>query len=361
MKRFRPVRGLILGLIIISMVTSAAAAVQTAPVEVGAGSSGQVAFEVVAVADDRTGTVSARGYLTEVAGLDTASLFTDPDVRSAATARLTLALDVGATASTATGDTTVQDGSGTLTIYLLNEGGADPAKPASFTAGTPIAGAEIVLQDIVQMVPPDLTVVVAEATIAQDSAAPFSLDGETYQFGHAGLQLRLAMTGSGAGKTNATVVDLAGNATVVDDAGSSSATAATPANGAVCAGTQTWLTTAQARLDLAAALVSGAPATLDEASDAVAIRSAAAEISGLTQGQRSNAIPSEVGAANRLLVTALSTIGRGLSLLADAVEQSDSARFDQGRRALNDGAALASRATTALAPVAASCGIDLDS
>lgn len=361
MQRFRSLYHLVVALVLVGSTTGAVAAVQRAPVEIGDGSAGDVAFEVVAVAGDRAGVVSARGYLTEVAGVDRATLFTDPDAPSPATARLTFVLDVGTATSTPTGDTTVQDGSGTLTIYLRENGGADPAKPASYTAGTPVAGAEVVLQNVIQAIPPDLTVVAAEGAVTQMAAAPFALDGETYQLGHAGLRLHLIMTGSGTGETDTTVVDLAGNATVVDEGSSASATtpeSATPAADENCPVIASWLATSQARLDLATALVAAAPSTLDVSVDAASIAATATEVTGLTQGQRSTAIPPGAEAANRLLVTALSTLGRGLTLLAGAIEQSDSTRFDQGRQALDDGSALATRAATALAPIASSCGID---
>ncbi len=364
MQRFRFLHHLIVALVLVGSTTGAVAAMQTAPVVIGDGSAGEVAFGVVAVAGDRAGAVSARGYLTEVAGVDRATLFTDPDVPSPVTARLTFVLDVGTATSTPTGDTTIQNGSGTLTIYLRENGGADPEKPASFTAGTPVAGAEVVLQNVIQMIPPDLTVVAAEGTVTQMAAAPFALDGETYQLGHPGLRLHLTMTGSGTGETDTTVVDLAGNATIVDEGSSGSArtpAAPTPAAGENCPAIATWLATSQARLDLASALVAAAPATLDASADAASIEATVTEVTGLTQGQRSTEIPPGAEAANRLLVTALSTFGRGLTLLAGAIEQSDSTRFDQGRQALGDGSALAIRATTALAPIASSCGIDLGS
>ncbi len=362
MQRFRWCLRFILALVLVMSTTGAIVAAQSAPVELGTVASGQVAFQIVAVGDDRAGAVNARGYLTELAGLDRGALFTDPGAPSPATARVTFVLDVGTASSTPTGDATVQDGSGTLTIYLLENGGADPRKPASFATGTPVAGAEIVLQNVVQTIPPDLIVVAAEGAVTQTAAAPFTLDGEQYQLGHAGLQLHLTMTGSGTGDADATVIDLAGNATVVDEGAADSTTApdaATPVTDASCAAVATWLAPSLARLDLAAALISAAPATLDPAIDATAIAAAATEVAGLTQGQRSTAVPPDADGANRLLVTTLSTIGRGLALLASAIEPSDSTRFDRGRQALDDGVALATRATTAISPIAASCGIDL--
>ena len=97
--------------------------------------------------------------------------------------------------------------------------------------------------------------------------------------------------------------------------------------------------------------VEGDLATLD----ADAVRQAAAEVAALGQTQRGIAAPEAAVAANRLVVTALSTYARGLEVIANAAAEQDADLLAQGQSVLADGGQLLQRAEETVSALASAC------
>jgi hypothetical protein len=174
----------------------AGAATTTAVGEVAAV---QTSFTYVGqIAQDATLAVDV-GYLTSVAGLDEASMFTDSDPlsRTEATARFTYFASAKLETRSVNGGVFVTSGTATTTLYFNDPGGATFDDPTSFKSGQAIATYESRWQDIVNVQAPNQGVATVTSDETQDSATPFTLAGTQYTLGHQGLTLRLAFTGEG--------------------------------------------------------------------------------------------------------------------------------------------------------------------
>ena len=152
---------------------------------------GTTAIEFLAqVQQDGDGLV-AFGYLTEVAGLSAADLFTGTPGEG--TARLTAYATGKVGTRTANGAVHNLDLSGVLTIYSLPGGGAGFGNPDSFRAGTPVAAYSLTIQDVLAVIAPNTGVPTLTGDLRQTSSS--SLGGGKGKFGQNGNKLRLLATG----------------------------------------------------------------------------------------------------------------------------------------------------------------------
>ena len=119
-----------------------------------------------------------------------------------------------------------------------------------------------------------------------------------------------------------------------------------------CPELQPWLSQTQDALSQAQALGTEAGVGNDLAAlDADAVGQAAAEVATLGQTQRGLEAPEEAVAANRLVVTALSTYARGLQVAgANAATAQDADLLAQGQSVLADGDQLLQRRQRRSAP-----------
>jgi hypothetical protein len=200
MTRRRATFGLAVGAAALAIVTAigsmAGAAAATAVGEVAAG---QTSFTYVGqISQDATLAVDV-GYLTSVAGLDEATMFTgsDPLSRTEASARFTYFASAKLETRSVNGGVFVTSGTATTTLYLNDAGGATFDDPTSFKNGQVIATYESRWQDIVNVQAPNQGVATVTSDETQGSATPFTLAGTQYTIGHQGLTLRLAFTGEG--------------------------------------------------------------------------------------------------------------------------------------------------------------------
>jgi hypothetical protein len=123
-----------------------------------------------------------------------------------------------------------------------------------------------------------------------------------------------------------------------------------------CPALQPWLGEALDALSEAQSLAAAGGTAGDLAGlDAEAVRQAAAEVAALGQTQRDGEVPGAATAANRLVVTALSTDARGLEVIATAATDQDAALLAQGQSVLADGDQLLQRAAETVGALATAC------
>lgn len=336
--------------------------VPLAPVEVGAGPVRERSLGVTGRNVYGPDSLQVFGYLTSIIGLDPSLLFTDatPSERSA---RFTYAGAVSISSRIDRGDVTTFAGDGVIQIYL-DDAGASWDDPASFGDGEPLAELSIRLRDTLHRQAPGVGVLVGDGQLTQVTAAEFSLDGERYRFGNAGIEQRLRYVGAllgGLAAPPALAVSLTGSASVsVREAipvnvGQPAATAATP-TAQTCPDLQPWLGQTIDVLTQAQALGAVAENDGDVSSiDEDAIRQAAAEVAVLGEAQRAVAAPDAAAEANRLVLTSLSTYARGLEVIATAAAEQDAALLAQGQSIVADGSQLRERAAGEIGALANAC------
>jgi hypothetical protein len=100
---------------------------------------GTLTVEFLGRSEQTGASVTHFGYLTHVDGLDDAALFSDPAVRTEATARFTFVATTTLNARHVLGSIIVTAAPGTLTIVSQDVPGASFADPASFGAGATLA------------------------------------------------------------------------------------------------------------------------------------------------------------------------------------------------------------------------------
>ena len=339
-----------------------------APIEVGAGPVREQSLGFTGRNRYSSESVELFGYLTAVIGLERSLLFTDADARSPSpqTARFTYAGSVAIASRTDRGDVTTIGGDGVLRIYMDDAAGASWDDPGSFADGEPVAELSIRLLDTLHRQAPGVGVLVGDGQLTQETAAEMSLDGERYRFGVAGITQRLRYVGSplaGDAEPGILTVGLTGSASVVAReaiAVNVGAPAATPAAASTatqeCPELQPWLGQTLDALVQTQALGADGGVEGDLADlDADAVRQAAAQVATLGQTQRGIAAPEDAVAANRLVVTALSTYARGLEVVATAAADQDAALLAQGQSVLADAGQLLQRAEETVSALASAC------
>ena len=340
-----------------------------APVEIGAGPVREQALAFTGRHLYSRDSVELFGYLTAVIGLQRDLLFTDTSAPpSPRTARFTYAGSVSITSRTDRADVTTTTGDGVMRIYLHvnDDAGAAWDDPGSFATGEPVAEYAIQLRDTLQRQAPGVGVLVGDGQLTQQTAAEISLGDERYRFGAVGLAQRLRYVGAPLGGETAPgtlAVGLTGSASVIAreaisvNVGSPAATPATvEAADQECPALQPWLSQSLAALSQTQALGTAAGVEGDLAAlDADAARDAAAQVAALGQTQRGLDAPEDAVAANRIVVTALSTYARGLEVIANAATTRDADLLTQGQSVLADGNQLLRRAAETIDVLAGAC------
>jgi hypothetical protein len=337
------------------------------PVAIGAGPVREQSLALTGRNIYHPDTIELFGYLTSVIGLDESLLFTEA-APSERTARFTYAGKVSHPSPSNRGDVTEFQGTGVLRIYL-DDGGASWDDPSSFADGQPLAELSIRLRDTLHRQAPGVGVLVGDGALSQDTVVEFTLDGETYHFGDAGIEQRVRYVGAlleGAAESPAFVVSLTGNASVAAreaipvNVGQSAAAVATPPAQA-CPNLQPWLDQTINALTRAGALAEVPGDSQDVSSlDEEAMRLAAADMASLAEAQRRITAPDAAAGANRLVITALSTYARGLEVIATAATEQDTELLAQGQTVLADGGKLLQRATDEVTAFAGPCAPPLE-
>jgi hypothetical protein len=189
---------------------------QTEPTQVGIGTVGRNAFEVIGRIDQNNLDFTGFGYLTYIKDLDNADIYTNPLNPSEDTARFTYSATSTLTSRAVLTDVFALDSQGTITFYFTQ---SPPDRsfgdPSSFASGTPIATASFRYQDILLVQSPNKGIATGVGELTQLNAYAFTLNGQSYQFGQSNLLYRLSTVGNGT-RTNiappVSFVLLSGNA-----------------------------------------------------------------------------------------------------------------------------------------------------
>lgn len=165
---------------------------------IGVNTRGATAFEFVGKIEQRGLEFSLLGYVTHIARLSSASLFTgdDPFARSEADARVTIVATASGTARSILENLFVVNASGNAQFFLI-AGGATFDDPASFSTGTEIANASIRMQDVINVQAPQQGIATGVGDLTLEVTNPFEHDGESYALGEPGVRYRLSFTGQG--------------------------------------------------------------------------------------------------------------------------------------------------------------------
>jgi hypothetical protein len=174
--------------------TSATAA---APKTVGVAPTGQTTQELVGRVHQDIAAFTEYGYLTHLAGLPDAALFSDPAQRDEAHARFTFYAQHTLSARSVIDTLFALTIGGRTTMYFTAKPSRNAQDPASFAKGTKIATYSVRGHDILNVQAPNQGIATATASFAQTQAGTFALAGKQYRFGTVGFNQRLAATGEG--------------------------------------------------------------------------------------------------------------------------------------------------------------------
>jgi hypothetical protein len=174
------------------------------PVATGAGQSvagapaaGVPAFEFVGRLEQVGGDFTLRGYVTHLAGVPDAALFTGPGDQSEATARVTIVARAKLRTRAILDNIFVITATGRATFRVRPGGGASFADPASFARGRTIGSARLRMQSVLNVQAPDAGIATVSGTLVQTTSAQVVLGGRRYRFGRVRLGLRLSASGQG--------------------------------------------------------------------------------------------------------------------------------------------------------------------
>jgi hypothetical protein len=215
--RYLSLIGLIgLSLTLLLIVSWQLMSAQTEPTQVGIGTVGRNAFEVIGRIDQNNLDFTGFGYLTYIKDLDNADIYTNSLNPSEDTARFTYSATSTLTSRAVLTDVFALDSLGTITFYFIQ---SPPDRsfgdPSSFASGTPIATASFRYQDILLVQSPNKGIATGVGELTQLNAYAFTLNGQSYQFGQSNLLYRLSTVGNGT-RTNiappVSFVLLSGNA-----------------------------------------------------------------------------------------------------------------------------------------------------
>jgi hypothetical protein len=135
------------------------------------------------------------GWLTQVAGLKAADLFTDPAHRGAGTARLRWHAEVKVDSIDVLPSLFYGTGKGRLRIFYARDGGAVVDQPDSFATGRLVARYGCLFRNIQTVIAPDHAVTEIIGELKQHTARRFVVRGHHRQLGHRGLLSRLDASG----------------------------------------------------------------------------------------------------------------------------------------------------------------------
>lgn len=173
--------------------------------EVGVARPLRSATNLVGRIDQSGGRFVAYGFLTLVAGLREAELFSKRgDPLSESTAHFTFYATASLVQRSVIDDRVfVIDVTGRLVHYYQASPASSFGNPSSFARGKRIATSELKLQDVLNTIAPNEGIPAIEGTVRQLSAARFRHGGRRLRFGHRNVRTRLSATGR-ATRTNPT-------------------------------------------------------------------------------------------------------------------------------------------------------------
>lgn len=164
---------------------------------VGVAAHGQKASELIARSEQDGNVVIHFGYLTGIAGLLQETLFSNPNIRTEATARFTFLATTEITSRHELGNIITTAAPGKLTIFFNETPGGNFNDLESFGAGAPIATYTLHYHNTLNVQAPNEGIASGAADLLQQSAHNFTLGGKKRRLGHVGLRQRIEVTGQG--------------------------------------------------------------------------------------------------------------------------------------------------------------------
>ncbi len=172
------------------------ASIQPAEAQIqGKGSEDQSSFEFLGRINQEGPNLTHFGYLTHIFGLDDASLFSNPNARSEATARFTFFAKTTQDSRFELGNLIKTSAPGELTLYLNENPHGDFNNPGTFAGGNAIVSYSTRLHNVLNVQAPNQGVTNAVVDLEQLRNGSVTLNGHRYQWGHNGLRARLSATG----------------------------------------------------------------------------------------------------------------------------------------------------------------------
>jgi len=185
--------------------------------QVATGQAGQTAFEFIGTISQNGGNFKMSSYITAIAGLPETALFTDPSIRSQATARFSFEVTAALVSRNVLNPIFAIDSTGQASISITE-----------FVAGVPseVTTGSVTVQTTIQATAaftpqsPGKGNFRASGQFIQSSPGSFTLGGVTYHFGSPNRVLLLTASGDGTltnAQTPVSQIIVAGNAIVCED------------------------------------------------------------------------------------------------------------------------------------------------
>ena len=137
------------------------------------------------------------GYLTHVAGIPDALLFSDPNFRDESHARITFYSKTTLTARSVIDTVFSLNTAGDTRLYFQANPNRQPTDATAFAQGVQIANYTVRVHDILNVQAPNVGIATASESLVQHLSKAFTLQGKRYRLGRVGLRQRLTATGEG--------------------------------------------------------------------------------------------------------------------------------------------------------------------
>ncbi len=177
------------------MCTGAAGGAQ-APRQLAVTPTGRVAMEVVGQSLQDGDSLVSVGYVTHIAGVSDAQLFSDPAIRDEKHARLVFTDRSSVTARSVLQTLFVLTFNGTTKLRWQATPSADFANPTTFFTGRAVGTFRTRVHDVVNVLAPNSGIATAVEQLSQTRAGTIPLPGRPGRLGRVGLHLRLESTGA---------------------------------------------------------------------------------------------------------------------------------------------------------------------
>jgi hypothetical protein len=188
----------------LAVLASAAAAVAVAtasraagPLTVGRPPIGQTALEFVGRVHQEGASFTQYGYLTHIAGIPDAMLFSDPNLRDEGHARFTYYAKTALTARSVLDTLFALTTAGDTRFFFQASPSRQPTDAAAFAKGVRIGTYAGRIHDVVNVQSPNNGIATATESLTEKQSGVFTLGGRQYRFGGVGLRERLSATGEG--------------------------------------------------------------------------------------------------------------------------------------------------------------------
>jgi hypothetical protein len=184
------------------VVPATASAAKT--VRVGVAPTGREAVGVIGTILQDARQLTGFGYVTHVAGLKPADLFTNPGARGAATARLRWHAEVTVSTIDVMPELFYGTGIGRLRVFFSATGGAVDGQPDTFATGKLVARSTGTFRNVQIVYAPDHAVTEITAALTQRESHPFTIGGTAHRLGR-DKSLQLLVASGPATRTEPTI------------------------------------------------------------------------------------------------------------------------------------------------------------